>query len=51
VLDYFVIPENYRRPTQLTVQAEDDLVVGLYRFDDISFLKSLARRSKLKEAG
>ena len=33
----------------IIVGPEDDIVSSIYRFDDISFLKSLVRRTTLKE--
>ena len=50
VLDYYLLPETDGWPTQVTVQTDDDLFVGIYRFDDLAFLKNLARRARLKEA-
>jgi DNA invertase Pin-like site-specific DNA recombinase len=50
VQDYFVVPRTDGWTCQVTVAPEDDFVAGVYRFDDISFLKSLARRTKVKEA-
>ena len=51
VLDYYLLPETDRWPTQVAVRTENDLFLGIYRFDDLSFLKALARRASLKEAG
>jgi hypothetical protein len=49
VLDYYVLPSADGWPGQITVEADEDLSVGIYRFDDLSFLKNLARRVRLKE--
>lgn len=49
VLDYFVLPTTGQWPSHLTVAPEDDLFLGIYRFDDLSFLKRLVRRATVKE--
>jgi DNA invertase Pin-like site-specific DNA recombinase len=49
VLDYFALPATDRLPRYIRVGSEDDMVAGIYRFDDLSFLKSLVRRVKVTE--
>ena len=49
VLDYYILPQAETWPTQLTVKPEDSIFVGVYRFEDLSFLKALVRRVKVKE--
>jgi hypothetical protein len=49
VQDYFVFPQAADWPFQITVEEENDLVLGVYRFDDLSFLKRLVRRVKVRE--
>ena len=50
VQDYFVLPGVGQWPSQITVEPEDDLILGIYRFDDLSFLRRLVRRSSVMEA-
>jgi hypothetical protein len=49
VQDYFVLPQTGLWPTQITVEPEDDLILGIHRFDDLSFLKRFVRRTRVKE--
>jgi hypothetical protein len=49
VLDYFALPATDRLPRYIRVRPEDDMVAGIYRFDTLSFLKSLVRRVKVTE--
>jgi hypothetical protein len=49
VQDYYVLPRTDAWSGQVTVAEEDDLVAGVHRFNDISFLKTLVRRTAVKE--
>lgn len=49
VLDYYLLPESEQWPTAVTVSAEDSMFVGVHRFRDLSFLKALVRRVRVKE--
>jgi hypothetical protein len=47
--DYYVIPRTDGWKGQITVGPDYEMVPGVYRFDDTSFLKSLARRARVEE--
>ena len=49
VEDYYVIPQTEGWKGQITVGPDYDIVPGVYRFDDISLLTSLARRTIVEE--
>lgn len=49
VLDYYLLPMVSDWPAFLTVEPEGDLITGVYHFEDLTFLKSLVRRVRLKE--
>ena len=48
--DYYVFPRAERTQDTIAVTPEDHLRAGLYRFDDLSFLKRLARRANVEES-
>jgi hypothetical protein len=48
--DYYVFPRSERTQGTIALSAEDHLAAGQYRFDDLSFLKRLARRAYVKES-
>jgi hypothetical protein len=47
--DYYVLARTDAWPGQVTVAEADELVAGVHRFNDLSFLKTLVRRIALKE--
>jgi hypothetical protein len=47
--DYYVFPRAERTQGTIAVSPEDHLRAGLYRFDDLSFLKRLVRRTNIEE--
>jgi len=49
VQDYYILPRTDAWSGDVTVAEESDLVAGVHRFSDISFLKSLVRRTAVKE--
>jgi len=48
--DYYAFPRAERTQGTIAVRSEDDLVACRYRFDDLSFLKRLARRAQVEES-
>lgn len=51
VLDYYLLPRAEAWPPYVTVPLDDDLFVGVCRFGDLTFLRRLARRTRLEEKG
>ena len=49
VQDYYILPRTDAWSGEVTVAEESDLVAGVHRFNDISFLKALVRRTAVKE--
>ena len=50
VQDYYILPRTDAWSGDVKVAEESDLVAGVHRFNDISFLKSLVRRTAVKES-
>jgi len=50
VLDYYLLPGLDFAGESIDLAEENSLFFDVYRFDTLSFLKDLARRSQLKEA-
>jgi hypothetical protein len=48
--DYYAFPRAERTQSTIAVRPEYDLVACRYRFDDLSFLKRLARRAQVEES-
>lgn len=49
ILDYYLVPKTDKWETCLTLEPENGFVVDTYRFNDLSILMSLARRTNVKE--
>jgi hypothetical protein len=49
IKDYYLLPHTQVWPHRLTVGPDKDLVSGIYQFEDLSFLASLARRVGVRD--
>jgi hypothetical protein len=49
ILDYYLVGGTEKLETTLTVEPENGFAIDVYRFNDLSVLKNLARRTGIKE--
>jgi hypothetical protein len=50
VLDYYVFPKSVSLTRTLDLGERNSVFIDIHRFDDLEFVKSLARRSRMEES-